>query len=315
MDPEVVFMNKSDLLRALKTFFLKALPHFLLFYALAPVLCVIFLAQPIGEAARRSGTAAFLILLAALGAVILNWLVYQLIRRKRPSLLVFSHGILCLLIAAYMEHEALPADGALCGTLAIVCGFLALLYLLVLSHWFASFRSSKPALVLAVGLRIAFGVVLFFMACQIYRDFEIPQVTRDTWITVAILIIMLLAAASPRLLSAFRLRTLHRRATGLATGTITRIIGETHLDLDDDPVTLFHCTVAYIVDDVSYETQAEVTRFTLRRYGKENFLGRKIPVYYDPSDPASAYVNQLDKHVLEYPKDKPEQPEEEVPAV
>ena len=173
-------MNKYDLLRALKTFFLKTFPHFLLFYALAPVLCVIFLAQPIGEEVRRSGTAAFLILLASLGAVLLNWLVYKLVRRRRPSLLVFSHGILCLLVAAYMEHEALPADGALCATLAMVCGFLALLFLLVLSHWFASFRGFKPALVLAVGLRIAFGVILFFMACQIYRDFEIPQITRDT---------------------------------------------------------------------------------------------------------------------------------------
>lgn len=308
-------MNKYDLLRALKTFFLKTFPHFLLFYALAPVLCVIFLAQPIGEEVRRSGTAAFLILLAALGAVLLNWLVYKLVRRRRPSLLVFSHGILCLLVAAYMEHEALPADGALCATLAMVCGFLALLFLLVLSHWFASFRGFKPALVLAVGLRIAFGVILFFMACQIYRDFEIPQVTRDTWITIGILIFMLLAAAAPRLLAVYRVRTLRRRATGLATGTVTRIIGETHLDLDDDPVTLFHCTVRYTVNDTPYETQAEVTRYTLRRYGKENFLGRKIPVFYDPADPAAAYINQLDKHVLEYPKDTPEQPEEEISAV
>ena len=308
-------MNKSDLLRALKKFTLTILPKFLLFYALAPALCVVFLARPIGEAACRSDTAAFLILLAALGAVLLNWLIYKLIRGKHPSFLVFSHGILCLLITAFIEFEALPTAGATRATLAIVCGSLALLFMLVLSHWFASFRGSKAALALAVGLRIAFGVVLFFAVYQILRDFEIRHATRDTWITIGVLVLMLLAAAAPRLLSAYRVHALHRRASGMATGTLTRIIGETHLDLDDDPVTLFHCTIQYTVDDVLYETHADATRFTLRRYGKENFLGRKIPVYYDPADPASSYVNPIDRHVLAFPKDEPEQTPEEIPAV
>ena len=197
----------------------------------------------------------------------------------------------------------------------MVCGSLALLFMLVLSHWFASFRGSKAALALAVGLRIVFGVVLFLVLCQIIRDIEIRHATRDTWLTIGVLILMLLAAAAPRLRSAYRVHTLHHRATGLATGTLTRIIGETHLDLDDDPVTLFHCTIQYTVDDVPYETHADATRFTLRKYGKENFLGRKIPVYYDPADPASAYVNKIDRHVLDYPKDEPELPEEGIPAV
>ena len=296
---EDVFMNKSDLLQALKKFFLAVLPKFLLFYALAPALCVIFLGQPIGRAACHSGTAVFLVLLA----------------EKWPSLLVYSYGILCLLITAFIQHEALPTASALRTTLAMVCGSLALLYMLVLSHWFASFRGSKAALALAVGLRIAFGVVLFFVLWQILRDIEIRHVTRDTWLTLGILILMLLAAAAPRLRSACRVHALHRRATGLATGTLTRIIGETHLDLDDDPVTLFHCTIQYTVNDVSYETHADATRFTLRKYGKENFLGRKIPVFYDPADPSSAYVNKIDRHVLDYPKDEPELPEEGIPAV
>ena len=147
-------MNKSDLLRALKKFFLKILPKLLLFYVLVPVLCVVFLTRPIGEAVRRSGTAVFLILLAALAAVLLNWLAYRLVHRKRPSLLVFSHGVLCLLITAYIQYEALPTASALRSTLAMVCGTLALIFMLVLSHWFASFRSSKAALAVAVGLRI-----------------------------------------------------------------------------------------------------------------------------------------------------------------
>ena len=308
-------MNKSDLLRALKKFFVTILPRFLLFYALAPALCVVFLAQPIGEAVRRSGTAVFLILLAALAAVILNWLVYKAVRGKRPSLLVYSHGILCLLITAYIQYEAFPPASSLRASQAMVCSFLALLFMLVLSHWFASFRGSKPALVIAVGLRIAFGAVLFFAVWQILRDIEIRHVTRDTWLTFGILVIMLLAAASPRLLSAWRVHMLHRRAAGMATGTLSRIIGETHLDLDDDPVTLFHCTIEYTVDGIAYETHADATRFILRKYGKENFLGRKIPVYYDPANPASAYVNRIDRHTLECPKDEPEQPEEGIPAV
>ena len=69
------------------------------------------------------------------------------------------------------------------------------------------------------------------------------------------------------------------------------------------------------MNDVLYETHADATRFILRKYGKENFLGRKIPVFYDPTDPASAYVNQIDKHVLDYPKEELELPEEGIPAV
>ena len=155
-------MNKSDLLRALKKFFLTVLPRFLFFYALTPALCIIFLTRPISEAVRRSGTAAFLILLAALAAVVLNWLVYKAVHKQRPSLLVFSHGILCLLITVCIQYEALPTTSTLRATLAMVCGPLALLFMLVLSHWFASFRGSKAALTIAVGLRIAFGVVNAF---------------------------------------------------------------------------------------------------------------------------------------------------------
>ena len=301
--PEDTGMNKSDLLRTLKSFFLEKLPKALLFYILAPLLCVIFLSGPIGEAACRSETAAFLILLAALAAVILNWLVYTARHRKRPSTLVFSYGVLCLLIAAYMEHEAVPADGALSATLAIICGSLMMIFFLVLSHWFASRRHSKASLAIAVGLRIAFGVVLFLMACQVFRDFEIRRVSRETWITVAILIALLLAAAAPRLLSVIRRSLLRRRATAQTEGTITRIIVETHLDLDDDPVTLFHCAIQYTVDDHPYETRASVTRHILRRYGKENFIGRKIPVFYVPSDPSKAFMNRIDRHVLDIPED------------
>ena len=69
----------------------------LVLYFLVPVLLLVLLAQPAGDAVRRSGTAAFLVMAAALGAVCLNWCVYMLIRRKRPTLLVFTHGILCLI--------------------------------------------------------------------------------------------------------------------------------------------------------------------------------------------------------------------------
>ena len=68
------------------------------FYGLVPVLLLAFLAQPIGDAVLASEPAAWWILLAALAAVGVNWLVYSLIHRKRPPFPVFSHGLLCVII-------------------------------------------------------------------------------------------------------------------------------------------------------------------------------------------------------------------------
>ena len=132
-------------------------------YALIPVLCLWFFAQPAANAARNSDSAAFLVLLAALAAVALNWFIYIVIQKKRPSLLVFAHGVLCLLLTVLIEYAALPASGTLASTLSVIAGCLTLVYLFLLSFWLAAHRS-KAAHVFAVGLWIIIGLIAFFYA-------------------------------------------------------------------------------------------------------------------------------------------------------
>lgn len=299
-------MDKTEIPRKSTSRLLFTTLKFLLLYALAPALLLCILARPIGSAARGSDAAAFLILLAALGAVALNWLVYLLVRRKRPSLLVYTFGLFCLLAVVFIEHDALPGYASLTSTLALIAGFLVLMCLLLPSFWLAA-HNTRVTRVIAVGLRIAAGVILFFMVYQIIRDFEIGIVTRDTWITIAILVVAILVRFSPRIQSAVRRRKAEDSATGLAEGRIVQIIGETHLDLDDDPVTLQHARIQYAVDGVPYETRADVTGFTVRRFGKAAFIGRKIDVYYNPANPADAHVSRIDRHFFD---ENPEEPSE-----
>ena len=84
----------------------------------------------------------------------------------------------------------------------------------------------------------------------------------------------------------------------MVSGKIVQIIGETHLDLDGDPVTEYLARVQYSIDDVPYETRADIALKTIRKYGKDAFVGRAVPVYYNPADPAEAFVNKLDKRML-----------------
>jgi hypothetical protein len=299
-------MENTEMPRPGTALLLSKIAKCLLLYILVPGLLLWLLARPIGNAVRASDTSAFLILLAALGAVALNWLVYKLIRQKRPSLLVIAYGIFCLLAVVFVEHDALPGYASLTSTLAIIAGFLVLMSLLLASFWLAA-RNTKLTRVLAVGMRIAVGVILFFMAYQIIRDIEAENITRDTWITLGILIVTVLVRFSPRIISAVRRRKAENRATGLAEGRIMQIIGETHLDRDDDPVTLKHARIQYMVDGVPYETRADISDFTVRVLGKTALIGKKIPVPYDPANPADAHVSRIDRHFFD---DKPGQPSE-----
>ena len=228
----------------------------------------------------------------------LNWFVYRIVRGKRPSLPVFAHGAFCLLAVVILLYEALPGYSAPRPGLAAAGGALTLAFLLLLSFWFAS-RNTKVSRVLAVGLRIAVGVILFFMAYQIIRDFEIGNVTRETWITLGILVAAILGRNAPRIWSALRRGAFRRRAAGTAEGRIEQIVGETHLDLDGDPVTVNHARVRFTVDGVSYETRAEISLYAIRKFGKAAFVGREIPVLYDPADPENAYVNRIDRHFFD----------------
>ena len=290
-------MDVMGMLRARKRLLLVTLPKGLLFYAVIPFLILRFLARPISDAVRRSDAAAFWILLAALGAVVANWAIYAMIHRKRPSLLVFAHGALCMTIVTMIEHEALPGYYALTPTLATIGGYFAMASMILLSYWFAA-RQSRPAHVAAVGIWIAIGAILCAMAYRIFRDIECRIVSLDTWITIGSLIVFLLALFAPRIRSAFHRAARHHRASAVAEGRIVQIIGETSLDLDDDPVIHQVARVQFTVHDTVYETHAKISPYLIRKYGKEAFVGQKLPVAYDPADPSNAYANQIDRHVL-----------------
>ena len=103
-------MNRQDAVNSMKSLFRTVVLKGFLLYALFPLLCLLLLTRPIGNAVRGADSAAFLILLASLVCVGLNWLVYYLVRRKRPSLLVFAFGLFCLLAVAVVEYDTLPAS-------------------------------------------------------------------------------------------------------------------------------------------------------------------------------------------------------------
>ena len=295
-------MNRQDAIKSLKTLFRTVILKGFLLYALFPFLSLLLLARPIGNAVRGADSAAFLILLASLVGVGLNWFVYSLVRRKRPSLLVFGFGAFCLLAVTIVEYNALPASAPVASTLAVIGGCLALAGLFLLSYWFAA-RRSRPAHVIAVGLWIIIGIVAFFMAYQVFRDFETRNVTRDTWITVVILLALIPAAFIRRILSVRRGTAFRRRATGLAEGRILQLVGETRLDRDEDLVTDYHARIEYTVNDVPYETRADIAKITMRRFGKKAFVGQKIPVHYDPDNPGSAFCDRIDRHFFDQVND------------
>ena len=291
-------MNRQDMVKTLKYLFRTVVLKGLFLYALLPFLCLLLLRRPIGNAVLGSDPAAFLILLAGLVCVALNWAVYTVRKRRRPSLLVFSFGVFCLLALTVVEYGALPASAPVASTLAVIGGCLALTGLFLLSYWFAAYRS-RPAHVIAVGLWIVIGVVAFFMAYQVIRDFETRNVTRDTWITAVILLALIPAAFVRRIRSTRSSTAFRRRATGLAEGRILQLIGETRLDRDEDLVTDYHARVEYTVNDVAYETRADIAKITMRRFGKKAFVGQKIPVHYNPDSPADAYTDRIDRHFFD----------------
>ncbi len=271
----------------------------LLLYAFVPLLCLRFLAQPVGSAVRRSGPAAFWILLAALGVVCAGWAVYAALHRRRPSLPVFAHGVACLLLVLIVEYEALlnDPDGP-SSTLAVIGGCLALVLLFLLSFWFSS-SQVKTAHAAAVVLWVVIGFIFVFMLYRVVRDFESRTVSVNTWITAVILAALVPAAFSRRISSSARRKRFRRSAEGLAEGKILQIIGETRLDLDGDPVTGYHALIRYTVGGVDYETRADISALTWRWFGKEAFIGQDIPVHYDPENPRHAYADRIDRHFFD----------------
>lgn len=290
-------MNKTDTLRFLKKVTVAA-PRILFFYALVPCVLLLLLAEPIRAAALRSDVAACLLPLAALAAAGLNGAVYARLHRKAPPLLIPAYGMLWPLIIVILEYEAFPPVYPLTSTLAVIGGIFVLAALFLLSFWLAA-RRAKAAHSAAVALWVILFVVFCAMGYQVIRDIESRAAGPDTWISLGTLILMLLAACCPRILSAYRRSASRRRKAGLAEGTIVQIIGETRFDRDDDPVTRNHALIRYTVCGVPCETRADISRFTTRRFGKDAFIGRTVPVHYDPANPGDAYADRITRHLFD----------------
>ena len=269
----------------------------LAFYVPAPLLILGLLAKPIRNAVLASDPAAWMILLAVLAAVGLNWAVYAVIRRKRPSFLVFSVGIFWVLVTALIQYTGLPGGHHLMPTLAIVIAVLALVILLLLERWF-TFRPSKPAHATAVVIRVLLGIIVTGMVFQVLVDIENGLMNMDTWILIGIIIALIVAFFAHRIRVSARRSAERRRESALVSGKVVQIIGETHLDLDGDPVTEYLARVEYTIEEILYEARADIDLKTIRKYGKDAFVGRAVPVYYNPADPAEAFVNKLDKKML-----------------
>ena len=270
----------------------------LVLYGAVVILALVLLARPIGDAVRRADAAAFWILLAALGAVGLNWLTYAAIHRRPPSLPVFAHGTFCLFLVAVIEYEAVPKNSPLASTLAIVAGYLAAASMLLLSFRLAVVKN-RAAHVVAVGIWILVGLALCAMAYQVIREIEIGRVNQDTWISLGSMAAFSLGLCAPLIRRGLRRRASRKRKTALAEGIIVQIIGETYLDDEGDAVTPYFARILYEVEGVTHETRAPIYRIVARRYGKGAFLGRTVPVWYEPADPDQVYVKRIDRHVLE----------------
>ncbi len=283
----------------------------LFLYALFPILSLVFLSQPIGEAVRSADAAAFLMLLGVGLLVCLNWVIYTVRRKRWPSLLVAGYGVFCLLLFVIVEYASLPAYLELASNLAMIGGCLALTHLFLLSYWFAA-RHSKPAHVTAVGLWIIIGVTAALMLYWVIRDIEGRNVSLNTWINMVILAALIPATFARRILAACRRKAARRRATGLTEGRIIQIIGETRLDRDNDLVTDYHVRVQYTVDGIQYEIRPDIARLTMDWFGKKAFINRKIDVHYDPEHPDFAFTDPIDRRFISLSEDE-EAAEDEAP--
>lgn len=290
-------MDKTAPTRSRKVLFWIRILKGLFFYAFVPLVLLLLLAGPVSRAVRNSEPAVWLILLTALGAVVVNWIIYSLIRRKRPSLLVFSHGIFCLLLVLIVEAEALLDNDAMSSVLTMAGGLLVLLLSILFYFWLASCHS-KAAHMTAVIIRVMLDITLCIMAYRIWRDIETGISDADTWTTAGVILMILLGFQLPGIVRAVRRSASRRRATGMAEGRILQIVGETRLDRDGDSVTSNVAYIHYTVDGTDYETRADISRFTTRLHGKDTFVGHKIPVFYHPDNPSETYIRRISKRML-----------------
>lgn len=302
-------MDRTDTQRSRRIQLRNTILKGLFLYMLVPAAILWLLAKPLGNAVRQNESAVFWILPAALGVIVLNWMAYAAIRRKRPSLLVFSQGVLCLLAVVIILQEALPPIHNMTSALITSGAFLALVYAMLLYFWFAS-RRTKFEHALAVLIRVLLDMLLVYMVYRIVRDFESKIASPDTWIAIVYLVTLIIGFSIPKIVAACRRSAARRRKTGRAEGKIVQIIGETDLDRDDEAVTENYARILYAVDDTEYETRTDISRYTTRKFGRKAFIGQKVTVCYLPENPKDTYVDRIDRHFFD---DRPLNPSAEEP--
>ena len=207
-------------------------------------------------------------------------------------------AVFCLLTGVVIWFETLSPDNSLRPLLAVLAGALVMAFLLLLSFWLAR-SSSRPAHAAAVVLWVLYILILLAMAFQVYQDIRNGLMSRDTWLTAGVLTAGVLGIFGRKILAAFRRKAFRNRTNHVVMGRIYQIMGETHLDLDGDPVTLCHALIDYAVEDKVYETRADISRSMIRKFGRDAFLGRPVSVFYNPLDPASAYTERIDRHFFD----------------
>jgi len=291
-------MNRKEEIRASVIRCGKQALRGLFLYVLPPVLCLVLLARPIGNAVRASDAAVFLILLGALVCTGLNLAAYRAVRKKHPPLLVYAHGACCLLAMVAVEYESLLNTYGPTSTLAVIGGCLALAALLLYSFWFAS-RKGTAAHLTALVIWVIIGFVFVFMVYRVWRDIESKTAGIDTWIILAVLLALIPASFSPLIRSSSLRKKARLRAVGLTEGKIIQIVGETHLDRSDESVTENHARIRYTVGNTEYETKADISKITTRWFGRKAFVGQTVSVHYNPDDPKEAYVNRIDRHFFD----------------
>ena len=60
-----------------------------------------------------------------------------------------------------------------------------------------------------------------------------------------------------------------------------------------------HARIRYAVDGVQYETRAEISRYTTRKFGRKAFIGQEVTVRYLPENPGDAYADRIDRHFFD----------------
>ena len=268
----------------------------ILCYLLVPLALFWIVREPVSGIAGRSDPepAVFWVLLAALGLVVLNWLVYALIHRGRPSPPVIAHGSLCVMAVALIEHAASENAPRAKETLFLIAFFLGLLVLILFVRWSEQSRWTAPkiaAMILRILIRAAFVVMGLLTLMGIFIGGED---IRNILLSVFALTALALFWFMPAIL-------LRRRASEVTAGQIRKIVEEKSWDPEGGTAITHSAEVRYSVNGVRYNIRAKFSFFGSSFFGSvpyKAFVDKKIPVHYNPDNPAEAYTARISKRTI-----------------